>query len=199
MHECIIYLIRHGQTSWNAERRLQGQIDIPLNEAGIAEAHLLAEEFQHHPIAAVYSSPLVRAHETARILNLHHRHDIQIRHDLKEAAYGSLEGFKRDDYAERLAEFAILDKQERITFKFSHDSESYLEVYERARPVLDEIILNHPGEHVVVVAHGGLMRAVAAIVTGCDVRNVSIQNIGYLKLIGDGVKITLQHHKRVEL
>ena len=68
MRQCILHLIRHGQTAWNAEKRLQGHVDIALNEAGLAEAEFVAQEFAGRQLGGIYSSPLQRAHCTAQIL-----------------------------------------------------------------------------------------------------------------------------------
>ena len=63
-----VYLVRHGETDWNCEQRLQGALDVPLNDAGTAQAHRLARRFVAIPIAVVISSPLMRASATAAIL-----------------------------------------------------------------------------------------------------------------------------------
>jgi probable phosphoglycerate mutase len=105
MRQCVLHFVRHGQTAWNAERRLQGHADIPLNETGISEAEMVAAEYKGHSFAAVYSSPLKRAYETARIINRLHGHEIKTHDALKEATYGSLEGIHIDDYHKKCAEY----------------------------------------------------------------------------------------------
>lgn len=203
MHQCILHFVRHGQTAWNAERRLQGHVDIPLNETGVSEAELVAQEYENHSFGAVYSSPLKRAHETARIINRHHHHDITIHDALKEATYGSLEGVNIDDYhkkcTEQMAAFHRMTYRERIHFKLVPDAESYFEVYERVKPFLDEIILKHLGEEILIVSHGGLMRAVIAMVADIDVREINIQNGGCLVLTGNGSVISLHDYKRIKI
>ncbi len=203
MRQCILHLIRHGQTSWNAENRLQGHVDIALNEEGLAEAELVAQEFANRPLSAIYASPLQRAHHTAQIINRSHQHPIKLYDGLKEATYGSMEGILVEEYRRKCAEivpdFHQLTYRERLHFKIVEDAESYFEVYQRVRPVLDEIIQNHLGQEVVVVSHGGLMRAVIAMIAGANVKDVHIQNVGYLTIIGDGVALSIQGHKRVKL
>jgi len=203
MSECVLHFVRHGQTAWNAERRLQGHVDIPLNDTGISEAEMVALEYKNHSFAAVYSSPLKRAHETARIINRPHNHAIVTSDALKEATYGSLEGIVIEDYhkkcAEHMATFHQASYQERIHFKLVEDAESYFEVYERVKPFLEEVIQKHLGEEILVVSHGGLMRAVIAMIADIDVREINIQNGGCLALIGNGNKISIRDYKRIKI
>ena len=190
MRQCILQLIRHGQTAWNAEKRLQGHADIALNKAGQAEAELVAQEFADRRLGGIYSSPLQRAHGTAQIINQFHQHEIKLYDGLKEATFGSLDGILVDEYhakcTEILPHFHEMTYQERLHFKLVEDAESYFEVYERVKPILDEIIQNHLGEEVVVVAHGGVMQAVFGMIAGAHVKKIHIQNVGYLTLVGDG-------------
>jgi probable phosphoglycerate mutase len=203
MRQCILHIVRHGQTAWNAERRLQGHADIPLNETGMSEAEMVAVEYKGHSFAAVYSSPLKRAYETARIINRPHGHEIKTHDALKEATYGSLEGIHIDDYqkkcAEHLESFRRMTYRERIHFKLVPDAESYFEIYERVKPFLDEVVANHLGEEILIVSHGGLMRAVIAVVGDIDVREVNIQNGGCLALVGDSSKIGIRDYKRIKI
>jgi broad specificity phosphatase PhoE len=203
MRQCILYLIRHGQTSWNAQKRLQGHTDIALNEAGLAEAELVAQEFAGRRLGGIYSSPLQRAHGTARIINRPHQHEIKLYDGLKESTFGSLDGIHVDEYHAKCTEiiphFHEMTYQERLHFKLVEDAESYFEVYARVRPVLDDIIQNHLGEEVVVVAHGGVMQAVFAMIGAGSVKKIHIQNVGYLTLVGDGSKLTIQGHQRIKI
>ncbi len=203
MRQCIMHLIRHGQTAWNAEKRLQGHIDIPLNETGLAEAELIAKEFENRSLSAIYSSPLQRAYGTAQIINRPHQHSIQLNEALKEATYGSIEGLKVDEYhdkcAAQLASFKSMPYRERLHFKLVEDAESYFEVYQRVRPVLDQLIQKHLGEEIIVVSHGGLIRAVMAVLSEIDVRDIQIQNTGCLTLVGDGSVLKIQDYKRIAI
>ena len=72
-------------------------------------------------------------------------------------------------------------------------------MYQRAKPVLDEIIQNHLGQEVVVVSHGGLMKAIIAMLVGADVRDVHIPNVGCLTLAGDGSTLSIQSYLRIKL
>lgn len=203
MRQCILHLIRHGQTAWNAEKRLQGHVDIPLNEVGLDEAAIVAQEFKGRPLGGIYSSPLQRAHGTAQAINQFHQHDIKFHDALKESTYGSLDGIGIDEYhlrcQKKMDAFHQMSSQERLHFKLVEDAESYFEVYQRARPILDQIAQTHLGEEVVVVSHGGLMRAVIAVIAQIHVSDIQILNTGCLTLVGDGSKLIIQGHKRIKI
>jgi broad specificity phosphatase PhoE len=195
--QCILYFIRHGQTDWNAEKRLQGHIDIPLNEVGKSQAGALAEELKTHPITAIYSSPLQRAYATAQKINEPHGHEIKIHPGLIEASYGSKDGTLVADY-HRDCKRVALSKQERLHFKLVPDEESYFEVYQRATGVLEEIIQNHPNGTVLVVTHGNLMRSIIGMLTEIDVLNITIHNGAWMKIKADGAQLSILEYQRVE-
>ncbi|MBR5474123.1 MAG: histidine phosphatase family protein, partial [Lachnospiraceae bacterium] len=87
-----VYLVRHGETDWNLVRRIQGNADIPLNEKGRAVARATAEAIKEMPIDVIFSSPLVRARETAEILVAGRGMEVQVDSRLKEIAFGEFEG-----------------------------------------------------------------------------------------------------------
>ena len=88
-----LILVRHGETLWNKEGRIQGTSDIELSEAGIEQAQLLALSLKDQTICAIHASPLKRALKTAEIINEFHRKEIQINSDLMEMDQGDFEGF----------------------------------------------------------------------------------------------------------
>src|SRR5690242_8010536 len=99
--ETYFLLIRHGETAWNAEKKLQGQVDIPLNANGIAQAEELAKKiFEDHPDIApiLYSSDLQRAFATAQKTKERFQfEEIIQRRDLRECAYGKMEGMSAEE------------------------------------------------------------------------------------------------------
>ena len=202
MRQCLLHLVRHGQTNWNAQKKLQGHVDIPLNEIGLAEAGQIAKEFEGRSLGGIYSSPLQRAHLTAQMINQSHQHPIQLHDALKEATYGSLDGIFLHDYylkcLEKFANFSDLTFQEKLHLKLVEDAESYFEIYQRVRPLLNEIALRHLGQEVIVVTHGGLMRAVIGMLLE-TVQEIQIQNVGYLTLAGDGSQLTIHSHQRIKI
>jgi broad specificity phosphatase PhoE len=94
-----IYLIRHGSTPWNEVVRFRVSADIPLSEKGHAQAEALSRTIAHIPLAAVYSSQLLRARETAAILADSHHLIVQFLEDLRSVNYGSWEGHTEEEVA----------------------------------------------------------------------------------------------------
>lgn len=98
------YLVRHGQTDWNVQRRLQGSNDIPLNAAGMAQAEALRPFFSARKIDAWFSSPLSRARETLRIGASIPTDIIRVDEDLREVGLGELEGLPQDEVLKRFGD-----------------------------------------------------------------------------------------------
>jgi 2,3-bisphosphoglycerate-dependent phosphoglycerate mutase len=144
-----IILARHGETDWNRERRWQGHSDRPLNDTGRDQARALATELAGEPISAIYSSDLLRSHETARIVAEQFGLDVVSVPGLRERRFGSWEGLE-DVEVERLFPGV----------RSPPDGESRDEMLERVLESLDAIVTSHPGRTVLVVSHGGPIRAV---------------------------------------
>jgi broad specificity phosphatase PhoE len=144
-------LVRHGETDWNFERRVQGQADRPLNDTGRAQASALADELESEPIDVVYSSDLVRAHETARTVAERKGLPVIALPELREKHFGSWEGLTEEDVLARFPEA-----------RRGHwgDAETNEEVTSRVLAALQRIAETHPHGRVLVVSHGGPLRAV---------------------------------------
>jgi probable phosphoglycerate mutase len=146
-------LIRHGQTDWNIQGRYQGQSNVPLNEPGRIQAHELAIQLQAHPFAAIYSSDLARAQETADIIGAAVQVTIQIDVRLREINQGAWEGQHVDVIKTRFAELW----QQRIADPASvrpPGGETVSEVAQRMYSALDEIAGLYPNGSVLIVSHG---------------------------------------------
>jgi 2,3-bisphosphoglycerate-dependent phosphoglycerate mutase len=144
-----IILARHGETDWNRERRWQGHSDRPLNDTGREQAEALAAQLADEPIAAVYSSDLMRAYETARIVSERLGLDVVTVPGLRERRFGSWEGLQDVD-VERL--FPGINGPP--------DGESRAEMLDRVLDSLESIAQANPDRTVLVVSHGGPIRAV---------------------------------------
>ncbi len=145
-----LYLVRHGETDWNAQRRIQGTTDIPLNDTGRAQAATTAELLARREWDGIFSSPLSRAYDTASIiasrLSLPAPRRIPA---IVERNYGAAEG---------------LDWQQ-IEADYPGDTavpgrETHAEVAERVIPALIGLAAEHPGQSLIVVSHGGVIRSV---------------------------------------
>jgi broad specificity phosphatase PhoE len=160
-----ILLARHGETDWNRENRFQGHADPPLNETGRAQAAELAAALTNEPLAAVYSSPLRRAFETAQIVGEPHGLEPVPVVALREVDVGSWQGLTRAEIEERFPEqFARwLDYEQGW-----EDGESYDEMGRRVLAALLELAATHEGERILAVSHGGPVRAAYAVADGIE-------------------------------
>ena len=158
-----ILLARHGETDWNRENRFQGHADPPLNKTGLAQAEGLASALANEPLAAVYSSPLRRALETARIAAEPHGLEPVPVDALREVDVGSWQGLTRTEIEGRFPEqFARwLDYGQGW-----EDGESYDEMGSRVIAALLELAAGHEGEQILAVSHGGPVRAAYALADG---------------------------------
>ncbi len=157
MGETTILLVRHGETDWNAERRVQGKTDRPLNDTGRAQARALADQLAAVPLAAVYSSDLSRALETARVVADARDLHVTPEPGLRERDFGTWEG---------LTDVEILERFPESRTGPWGDAETRDELELRVLAALRRISESHPGETVLVVTHGGPLRAMLAHVSG---------------------------------
>jgi broad specificity phosphatase PhoE len=162
----IILLARHGQSDWNRERRWQGYADRPLTAEGRAQARALAERLDDIALAGIYSSDLERARATAETVAARRGLVVQQRADLREVDVGSWSGLTRDDAKERYP-----DDFERWLGGGTGwpDGETYEEMSNRVLGAIADIVAEHPDDRVLVVSHGGPIRAVHAAALGMDV------------------------------
>ena len=147
-----LWLIRHGETDWNAARRIQGQTDVPLNERGIKQAKRLAERFSAQQFGAVYASDSERAHHTAKIAV---GGPIHADKRLREVHFGTLEGKTRPELSEAerraLLAYRTGDGSERLP-----GGESQNDVRERVQAWLKTL---PSSGHIAAFSHGGTIRA----------------------------------------
>jgi probable phosphoglycerate mutase len=142
-----LLLARHGETEWNREGRWQGWADPPLNETGRSQAYRLAEQLRAVPFDAVYSSDLKRAHETAEIVAAPHGVPVVADPGLREIDVGSWSGLTRAEIDER---FPGSDRP---------DGETREHHLARVLATVERIARAHAGERILIVTHGGTMRA----------------------------------------
>jgi broad specificity phosphatase PhoE len=156
-------LARHGETDWNRDNRFQGHADPPLNDAGREQAVALAASLAGERLAAVYSSPLRRAVETAELVAARHGLEPTPVDELREVDVGSWQGLTRSEIEARFPE------QFRRWVAFGQgweDGETYEEMGVRVVRALSELSARHDGERVVALTHGGPIRAAIAAASG---------------------------------
>jgi broad specificity phosphatase PhoE len=185
-----IVLARHGETDWNRDNRFQGHADPPLNERGREQAAALAELLAGDGIRAVYSSPLLRALETAEIVGGRLGLPVTPVEALREIDVGEWQGLAREEVARRYPEaFARW-----LAFSTGWEQgESYEELGERVLAGLRGIAAAHPRERVLVVSHGGPCRTILAAAAGVSHAELrrrmrAMANCGVARLaVRDGV------------
>jgi probable phosphoglycerate mutase len=152
-------MARHGETDWNREGRFQGWADPPLNATGRAQAVDLSVALMAEELAAVYSSPLRRAHETAEVVAASHGLEPLTVEALREVDVGSWSGLTRAEIEERFPQQYArwLGYGQGWT-----DGETYDAMAERVVAALLELAVAHRGERILAVTHGGPMRAASA-------------------------------------
>jgi broad specificity phosphatase PhoE len=161
-----ILIARHGQSDWNQEKRWQGHADRPLTERGREQAQALADRLAHIELDAVYSSDLKRARDTAAVVAESQGLELRQLHGLREVDVGSWSGLTRDEAEERFPEgFA----QWHDGYPGWKDGETYAAMTDRVLRAVDEIAAEHKGGRVLVVSHGGPIRAMHAAALGLDV------------------------------
>ena len=161
-----ILLARHGETDWNHEGRFQGHADRGLNAAGRAQATALAAELDASPPDAVYASDLRRAAETAHIVAARFDLPVDLDAGLREVDVGEWSGLTWAEIGERYP--GAVERHHTRGHGWDH-GESYEQMAERVIAALHRIAERHPGERVLVVVHGGTMRALAARIDGVAV------------------------------
>jgi broad specificity phosphatase PhoE len=161
-----LILIRHGETLWNKEERVQGRSDIELSAVGIEQARLLALSLKDQPICAIHASPLKRALQTAQIINEFHRQEIKTHSDLMEMDQGDFEGFSFKELIATQKDF--LDKWIANPASVQMpNGESLAGLQERAWRALETII--NQKKDALVVAHNFTIAAIL-----CRIRKISL-------------------------
>jgi broad specificity phosphatase PhoE len=161
-----ILLARHGESDWNRTRRWQGHADRPLTALGRRQARELAERLANTELDAVYSSDLQRARETAEIVASGRGLAVHELPALREVDVGSWSGLTRDEAAER---FPDAYKRWEEGGEGWDDGETYEQLGDRIIGAVKRIAADHPGERVLVVTHGGSIRAIHADALGLDI------------------------------
>ena len=175
----LFYFLRHGETAWNAEGRICGSTDVPLSDAGRRQAQLLA--FRVKPVLAValYSSPLSRALETARLIGETIGREPVVDHRLAELNYGAWEGRTFEEI--QRATPAVYRAWDADPANLAPpEGESGAHLIERVTPFLADVAQRHPSGNVVVVCHKTVCRLLACHIMGVPLaeyrRRVPMEN-----------------------
>ncbi|NLW08134.1 MAG: alpha-ribazole phosphatase [Clostridia bacterium] len=171
MQATRVYLVRHGETEWNNLGRYQGHSDIALSSRGRRQAELLSQRFEKVHLDAAYASDLKRARETAITIVAPHNLEVKLEAGLREINFGAWEGLS---YQEIIAAFP----QEWEEWRYDPANravpggESFQQVKERALAVFNKIVAKEKGRNILLVAHGGCLRALICSILGLDLSAV---------------------------
>lgn len=163
-----IFLARHGESDWNVAKRFQGHTDRPLTERGREQAHALADLVASEQIDAVYTSPLSRARETAEIVAARAGLEPVALPELREVDTGSWSGLSRADVEARFPDGFTRWRSGGSGWE---DGETYEEMAERVIGALRTIAEDHPDGRVLVISHGGPIRAIHAAAEGLAIKD----------------------------
>jgi len=165
-----LILLRHGETTYNATQRMQGQLDTELSERGIAQAQAAAEELRGLGIAKIVSSDLTRARATAEVVGEELGVDVSVDKRLRETHLGAWQGMTHAEVDE--AHEGARTHWRHNAHWAPPEGESRVDVAIRAREVVDELLRSYPewdGSAVLLVAHGGTISALTSSLLGLDV------------------------------
>jgi probable phosphoglycerate mutase len=164
-------VVRHGETAWNAQSRIQGHLDSPLNEEGLAQALLVGERLAREPIDALYCSDLGRVRQTVQPLVDRTGLQPVITERLRERRLGVFQGLTSREcqsrYPADYAKFHGRDPDHAVP-----GGESIREVHARVGALFSELAAQHAGQLVVAVTHGGVLDALHRFITGMPLERV---------------------------
>ncbi len=164
------YIIRHGQTNWNKEGRVQGKTDIELNEKGIEQAKEAGEILKNYPIDIIISSPLKRAKKTAEIISETKKVPIIYNKALEERGFGEFEGKTKEEINDENWFSNILDNYN--LNKQYKGVETIQDLCNRVWKLMDELKENYTGKNILLVTHGGVTRAINGYFNGANEEGV---------------------------
>jgi probable phosphoglycerate mutase len=199
-----IILIRHGETAWNAERRLQGHLDIALNPEGERQAAALAAALARERFDLIVASDLLRARQTAEAVARAHGMQVALDPALRERCYGGFEGLLYAEIEQRFpAEFAAWQRRDvdaALPLGANH-GETFRQFYSRAMQAITGWAAAHPGQTLALVAHGGVLECAYRAALGLPMetrRDFRIDNASINRFtLADGV-LALQSWGEVE-
>jgi len=156
MTQTQLILIRHGETAWNLEHRMQGHLDSPLTDNGIAQAKALAQRLRTQSFSALYSSDLGRAYQTAQYIAETTGLTIQVKLELRERNLGDFQGLTRQEigqlHPEEYANFQAASPDYVVP-----NGESLKQFRQRCVACFEQLVHQHVDEKILIVTHGGVL------------------------------------------
>jgi len=187
-------VVRHGETQWNVERRVQGSGDSPLTAAGLAQAEAIGRRLARERFDALVSSDLGRAVQTAERIAAHCGLAIRTDPRLRERNFGAGEGMTYEEIDRAFPDAFSRDRQSDPDVVIP-GGESRRQFHERVRAAFEALAREHDGRRVAVIAHGGVLASLYRIVHGIPVAHahrVAISNAAYNAVAFDADAWTLE-------
>jgi len=169
MQATRIIAVRHGETAWNVDTRIQGHLDIALNDTGHWQARQVARALADEPLAAVYTSDLQRAHATAQAIAQASGAPLVAEPGLRERRFGELEGRTFAEIEAELPEQARRWRQRDPHFAPA-GGETLVQLRERIAATTHRLAAQHTEQLIVLVAHGGVLDMLYRLATGLDLQ-----------------------------
>lgn len=167
-----VYFVRHGETEWNADKRVQGSGDSPLTEKGISQAEQLAEKLKNHKFDLIVSSPLPRARKTAEIIaEKLDISEIKINSNIAERDFGVLEGKKDEESIKSYPEYWDKDGHFIDNSKVK-DGELLDDFFQRVKKGLEELKNLAQTKNIIVVTHKNTLKAIASYIKNIPFNDV---------------------------
>ena len=185
MKKTELILIRHGETEWNSQLRMQGHSNSNLSAVGQAQIRALGQWMKNVPFDLIYSSYSLRAKQTAEAITQFSGHELQFDQRLREKNLGVFEGLTSEEARERHPEVFRLFKTAGSKYVID-EGESTQQLQDRALEIVNEIRIKHPEERVLLVTHGGFIRVVMKHSLGLSLETPTrflIRNTGVFRLV----------------
>jgi len=180
------FIVRHGETDWNVEKRTQGHINTPLNKKGREQAESIGNALKNENIDLIISSDLARAKETAEIISKITKAELVIDERLRERGFGKAEGLSREEMLKKYSD--VYDYETRTP-----GGESFKDLEKRAWDSFKEHAKNHGHKNIIIVSHGGTIRMIEK-----QLRNLSIEQTTRRKVPGNTEALRLDILDRCE-
>lgn len=194
-----IYIVRHGQTEWNLQDILQGQLDSALTEQGLQQAKDLVERLEGVEFDAIFSSDLLRAQRTAETVALEKKLAVKTSELLRERNWGRYDGKKaqlfREECRELIEKFHKLSKEEQWKFKYFEEIESFAEIHTRFLTFLRETAVAYRGRNILIVSH---LDVLGSLLISLGKAPRGIGNSAMVKILSDGINIVLDDTDGIE-
>lgn len=200
------YVVRHGQAESNAQKVMGGHTDYLLTEEGRRQAFEKSKQFEHLTFHGVHSSDLARALHTAKLIT-HDKHEVRQHKELRERYYGKYEGMPYHVFEKEVGHLyslrAKLHRHMQFYHKIHEDIESDMELAERMVGTLHKLQGMYRAGNVLVVAHGGIMRAtllrLGFVSRAGQLPSGSVKNVAHFVVESDGTRFKVVDHDGIEV